>query len=564
MMSKRRCTGDDHPRHPTLPGLSRRRFLRALGALAAGLVAARCSPRQEPEPTPAPTLTPAPTTPPYAGITCPTEKRNIIILHADQQRYDSMGCTGNEFAVTPNLDRLAAASTVFTCHVSANTVCMPSRASLMTGLYPPGHNVWSNGVALPRREYGQGYGFEPATLADVFAAAGYDTAAFGKTHFTPTLSAPSTGYPESVAAWNDGHLDDWHGPYYGFRHVELTLNHGLGTLQAGHYARWLEREHPDVYNHARTGAARAERPVSGLNDLYASPLPADLHYSAWLAGRLCEYLENGRAAGQPFLAFVGFPDPHHPFTPSYDVLERFEGIDVKEPCDPTGECAQDHPTLGSAGDNVKYYLDEERRTIIRYTYALVYQIDLAVGRILDRLEELGLWDDTIVIFTGDHGDYLCDHGRLRKSGIATDALLHLPFLMRAPGADWPAQIDAPMGNCDVLPTLAALTGVEPPDGLHGQDMCSVLRSGEPHQALAFCPNSSRRTANYTIYDGPYRYTTYPRLGFDELYDHRSDPGECANLAGESGQAERVAFLKRTIEKRMLEVYDPHLGRAADW
>ena len=109
-----------------------------------------------------------------------TNQPNILIIHADQQRYDSLGCTGNPYVRTPNLDRLASEGTLFTRHISSNTICMPSRASLFTGLYPPGHNVWTNGIPLNRREYshvnqqsiGERVCPEPPTAADIFAGAG--------------------------------------------------------------------------------------------------------------------------------------------------------------------------------------------------------------------------------------------------------------------------------------------------------------------------------------------------------------------------------------------------------
>lgn len=120
-------------------------------------------------------------------------RKNVIILLADQQRFDSLACHGNRHARTPNLDRLAAGGTVFTRHLSSSPICSPSRASLMTGLYPPGHNVWCNGVPLNRREYSvtdprgergpgdaqSGFHPEPATIADCFTQAGYDTVGFG-------------------------------------------------------------------------------------------------------------------------------------------------------------------------------------------------------------------------------------------------------------------------------------------------------------------------------------------------------------------------------------------------
>jgi arylsulfatase A-like enzyme len=152
-----------------------------------------------------------------------TSRPNVLILHTDQQRSDSLGCMGNRYVHTPNLDLLAADGTVFTRHISSNTICMPSRASLFTGLYPPAHGVWTNGVPLNRREYatvdirsvGEGVRPEPPTAADVFAADGYDTAAFGKLHLTPNLAPASFGYQETWSRWEDGGLDDWHGPTSG-------------------------------------------------------------------------------------------------------------------------------------------------------------------------------------------------------------------------------------------------------------------------------------------------------------------------------------------------------------
>ena len=138
-------------------------------------------------------------------------KKNVILLHTDQQRGDHLGCMGNPYIRTPNIDRLAAEGTLCTRHIVANPICSPSRASFFTGLYPPGHNVWCNGVPLNRREFNDidrrnenvapqgssGFDPEPTTIADMFAAAGYDTASFGKLHLTPYLAPENRGFPES-------------------------------------------------------------------------------------------------------------------------------------------------------------------------------------------------------------------------------------------------------------------------------------------------------------------------------------------------------------------------------
>jgi arylsulfatase A-like enzyme len=498
------------------------------------------------------------------------DRPNVLILHADQQRYDSLGCTGNPHARTPNLDRLAAEGTVFTRHISSNTICMPSRASLFTGLYPPGHNVWTNGVPLNRRTYarvdtqrvGEKVRPEPPTLADVFAAAGYDTVALGKLHLTPNLAPPAYGFPETWARWEGGALDDWHGPYYGFRHVELTQGHGEQPCHRGHYAAWLQREHPEVYRAVAEGREQHPRPIPALGDLYPSPVPAELHNTTWLADRFRAYLD-ARPADRPFFAFIGFPDPHHPFTPSFDVVQDFLGAPVRDPVDPTGELAGDAPLL-DAGTDISGLTPEQRRMILRYTYAMVHQIDRAVGRVVEGLQAAGVWDDTVVIFTSDHGDFLGDHGRLRKGYTPCDPLLHLPFILRAGrrAPDLPARVAAPMSNVDVLPTLAALAGITPPAWCHGRDIAEVVRSGAEHRALAYCANGLPAVTNYTLYDAHHRFSLYPHTGYMELYDHREDPGECHNRAAE--RPDRVARMRRVIEASLLQHRTPILARVSAW
>ncbi len=493
---------------------------------------------------------------------------NILILHTDQQRYDSLGCMGNTYARTPNLDRLAAEGSLFTRHISSNTICMPSRASLLTGLYPPGHGVWTNGVALNRREYAtvttQSVGAdvrpEPPTAADVFAAAGYDTVAFGKLHLTPNLAPPEYGYPETWARWDDGDLDDWHGPYYGFRHVEMTQGHGEQPCHRGHYAAWLQAEHPDVYAAVVRNAQDPERPVPALRDLYRSAVPAEFHNSTWLANRFCDYLEN-RPPDRPFFAFVGFPDPHHPFTPSSESLELFEGVDVQASYDPTGEGIR-HSPVAQAGTDISGLTMEERRTILRHTYAMVYQIDQAVGQVMDGLKRAGLWETTVIVFTSDHGDFLGDHARLRKGFTPSDALLHLPFILRAPGVGLPSHVHIPMSNVDVMPTLTALAGVSGPSWVHGTDIPQVVLEGQDHAAFAYCANGDPAMTNYTVYDDAHRFTLYPHTGYAELFDYREDPGEIRNLAAD--RPHLVDGMRRAVEQALLNHRNPILCRVSAW
>ncbi|MBM4045522.1 MAG: hypothetical protein FJ279_10440, partial [Planctomycetes bacterium] len=384
------------------------------------------------------------------------EHPNILILHSDQQRYDSLGCCGNPHAVTPNLDALAKAGTVFHRHIVSNPICMPSRASLFTGRYPNAHGVWHNGVPLPRASYvehqpqcnqiaRQLYGRDMIchvpTLADVLGQAGYQTRAVGKLHLTPFRATASHRLQEANSLWHDPKMADWHGPYYGFERVDLAVGHGEGT--PGHYRHWLQRNFPDVVKALQKGEHRKALPFPQVGDLYASAITEEAHHSTWVGECVCEFLEKERDAQRPFFLFAGFPDPHHPFTPPAKLAEEFAKHAALPPHSDAREAATKPRGFADLIRGVNpgrsamfaHQLPPEAIKLIRqYTDAMVHLIDRAVGRVLEALKRLNLWDNTIVIFTSDHGDFLGDHGLLRKETLCSQSLVHVPFLMRIPAA----------------------------------------------------------------------------------------------------------------------------------
>ncbi len=468
-------------------------------------------------------------------------KKNVVLLHADQLRADALGCMGNVHARTPAIDRLAAGGTVCTRHIVANPVCMPSRASLLTGLYPSAHGVWTNGVALQRREYLPAkyaadavhpIAVERATMADLLADAGYDTAAFGKLHLTPCLAPDSYGYPETWSRWDDGGLDAWRGPYFGFRHVELTHSHGDEVCARGPYASWLTQRDPGLIERVRANGRSATRPVAGVGDCYASALPGELHHSTWLGERACAYIESERPKDRPFFLWVGFPDPHHPFTPPPELAREFASVPVAEFHDPDGAgYPQGHPARRLLPDSLAAVPLEQRRILVRYTYALVHLIDRAVDRILASLARAGLAESTIIAFTSDHGDYLGDHGLLRKTVLGCDPLARVPFILRAPGSALPARVGAPMSNVDVLPTMLDCAGLAQPSGLHGVPLARILSAPDRHRAFVLCatrrpgvPEPPRSTTAPTGSAGS------PSKVSPSSYRHHDDPGEMRDLA----------------------------------
>ncbi len=493
-----------------------------------------------------------------------SEPNNMLIIHCDQLRFDCLGFNGNPYVKTPNIDRLAQESTNFTRHIASNTICMPSRATLLSGLYPPGHNVWSNGVPLPRKEYVKPQvkpecfkweNFpdhscrEIPTIADVLKDSGYDTYALGKLHLTPNLSNPEDPFPEGWERWKQGLMKDWTGPYYGFDTYEMTCGHGEELPFFGHYAEWLKENFPDVHQAATKNCLNPDYPIKGNTDLYASVIPMETHNTQWIADRFENYL-NG-LGDRPFFAFVGFPDPHHPFTPSPEAYEMFKDAEVRESIDPEGAGLSGTLAKELAKD-ISGCSDEERKEFIRTTYAMIYQIDQAVGKMIAALKARGLWDTTTLVFTSDHGDFLCDHGLLCKASFASDNLLHLPCLIRVP--DRAAAVDSSTtSNCDIMPTLLALAGIRAIKGLHGSNMFN----SDASDAFAFCHTGNEEHGNYTVYTDQYRLTYFPnnnRLG--ELFDHHLDPGETTNLYWQPATRTIRDDLIQRIREKHLEIHNP--------
>jgi len=189
----------------------------------------------------------------------------------------------------------------------------------------------------------------------------------------------------------------------------------------------------------------------------------------------------------------------------------------------------------------------------------MWQLDLAVGKILDELDRLGLAEDTIVLFTCDHGEFLGEHGVLYKAEFSTHSLLRVPFILRAPGAELPEENHLPMSNCDVFPTLAALCGLPAPETAQGVN----IMESQNHDAFVYClPDGHPGLLNYSAYDKDYRYTMYPNKDFEELYRQSDDPAETINLAVLPEYKEIVASFRAKVAAHLLHVHKPCSGKEA--
>ena len=507
-----------------------------------------------------------------------TQRPNIVLIMTDQQRFDSLGCCGSRFARTPNLDALAADSLNFRRCFTPHAVCMPSRASALSGLYPSAHGVWANGVPLARHDHVAALddnGMVPAShpargtypshvplLTDALRDAGYHTASVGKLHLTPTHSHPSLGFAESTARWRENpELADWHGPYCGFDEVHLTLGHRERC--GGPYGHWLEKHHP-------AAVASRDRAASGpklRHDLYPGGLPIEAHPTTWIADQAAALIRRQAQSDNPTFLWVGFPDPHHPFTPPAELAREFESIDIDEPC--THECvgkpaAYRHITTGPGSMRVPRQIV---RIMRQYTAAMVHLIDRAVGQIVTALKKSGQWDNTVLVFTSDHGDFLGDFGLAYKFPVADRTLNHVPLIVRLPQTPGRA-VDAAVSNVDLAPTLCSLANTAMPAPVHGQDLLAVAQHGRsadwPVLIQHYGHGLDPAQVNFSLVNDRWRFTLYPATGDRELYDHRDDPCELRNLAAPDAPTDTEQQLHRALLEAQLRTETRNSARVALW
>ncbi|MEM7112908.1 MAG: sulfatase-like hydrolase/transferase [Chloroflexota bacterium] len=472
---------------------------------------------------------------------------NILWICTDQQRSDSLGCAGNPIVRTPNIDSIAAGGTRFTRHITPMQMCSPSRACMATGLYQRNHQLITNGRFLPE---------SIPTVMSMLSEAGYRTHGVGKQHLQPLLAAAERKMPDSRAFWNLPEAKTWRGPYYGFQTMDMLLGESDTAHLAGHYAAWLKENHPESYNLLEPEQAK-ESPNAELDEIWRSAMPAELHYNSWITDRATEFIADAAQQAEPFFLYVSYPDPHHPFDPPEPYADRYNPADMPLPevtdADRNGRppyCNELYPTdqgfrdLYWAADDAieagvlyptEHLSRETLQTAVAYTYSMIEMIDDGVGDLLAALQAHGLDDNTIILFTSDHGDYLCDHGLLHKGPAPYRQITEVPLLVRGPGIKNEQTVSSLTSHIDLAPTLLELAGIEHDAAqFDGLSLVSLLAGGETavrdHTFGEYHPTVHTDLYNQTVYKGQWRYTIYPYLpNWGELFDLENDPTERVNL-----------------------------------
>jgi arylsulfatase A-like enzyme len=367
------------------------------------------------------------------------ERPNVLIIYTDQHRFDCLGCCGNPDLRTPNIDRLAGGGVRFANAFTSYPVCTPARYSLISGLPAHLHGGFNN-HSTPRA----GTPFFPQLMA----AEGYRTAAVGKMHYTPTYL--DVGFGEMLLAEQDGD-GRWDDDY----HRYLRERGLVDRLDLEDQRPEYRREAPPEY--WKTFGARE------------SGLPEEHHSTTWIGDRAVDVLEDWGDGGN--LLMAGFVKPHHPFDPPAPWSRAYDPAEL-ELLPGWAERPLERDLAVHSGYFPNASLTEEAlRGAMAGYYATISQIDHHVGRMLDLLEERGVLENTVVIFTADHGEYLGFHHMLLKGGYLYDPLTRVPLIVRWPGGARAGTVDERLVSClDLAPTILRGAGIRHPEAMRGLDL----------------------------------------------------------------------------------------------
>ncbi len=454
-----------------------------------------------------------------------TDRPNILLLYSDQHSARVLGCYGNEEVITPNLDALALRGVRCENAFTQNFICTPSRMCILSGQYA--HNFGSYGLMGP----------SPNWLPSLFSHArrqGYRTGMAGKIH-TPS-------------GWLGKDCDDV-GDGYGYEDPLTTENaesqFGLQGLTPDDYDRYLARLDLADQRDDRILPEQFEKAghkwSQGI-DARPGCLPKEHSIEGWAAMRCEQFIDRAYTLGQPFCYWLTVPHPHQPYAPAQEFWDLYDGQSLSLPPNADDPLDGRHPASVARQawlhEDTSWRLyhpmdwESARRRVLRGYYACVTQVDYAVGRVMAKLDALGIRENTIVLYTTDHGEFAGEHGMVEKApGIGFRCVTRIPMIWSFPGhLPEGAVREELVESVDFLPTVCHLAGMAEPNWVDGIDVSDLLARGGDVRDVAVTENPLTKT----IHTRRWKLTQYlPETqggeDFGELYDQLNDPWELRNL-----------------------------------
>lgn len=457
-----------------------------------------------------------------------TANPNLLLIWTDEQRPDTLSCYGNTQTRTPNLDRLAQHSTVFEHCFCCSPVCTPSRGSILSGRWPHQHGALQNNIPLNE---------DCKTLAE-YLGTGHRASYLGKWHLGDEIFAQH-GWQDWIS-FEDEYID--------------------------HYSDGRDRSARSDYHHylRKTGFPCDKEIESGplYSRNYAASLGEPHTKAGWLGSRAAEAIRERSAEDGPWAMSVNFLEPHMPFFGPLNHRYDPDALEVPPVFNRIPEGPLPHSYFLHTEEHVKKGYDGQdvtteagwRRLMANY-YGLVEMVDNAVGRILDALEESGQAENTIVVFTSDHGEMMGSHRMLGK-GVFYRQSVEVPLLIHLPGQTESRRLAGNFSQIDLLPTLLDLMGVAVPSGLSGSSRADALRGGElpPEDIFLFWhpqkPGQPERLKGQSwrgiVTPDGWKYAVSPQEEIGLLFNLQDDPWEQRNRFCDP----ELASVRQTLHERL--------------
>lgn len=460
----------------------------------------------------------------------PTSPPNVLLFFTDDQRFDTISALGNTAVQTPNIDRLVARGTTFThAHIPCGThgaICMPSRAMLHTGrtLF----HLHDSGSSIPA---------EHTMLGEALRAQGYGTWGAGKWH--NGREAFTRGFDDGDEIYFGGMADHWNVPAYHFD-------------PSGKYDARL--------------AYIPDPPSFGNNEIAwrdCDHIHAGRHSSEILADAVIDHIGR-QDASKPFFAYVALLAPHDPRTMPAEFLKMYPPETVELPPNFLGGHPFNNGALRIRDELLARFPrtpEEIRRHIAEY-YAMISHLDHEFGRVLDALEANGLADDTLIVFAGDNGLAVGQHGLMGKQNCYEHSV-RVPLIFAGPGVPKGRRSDAYAYLLDIFPTLCELTGTPTPASVEGHSLVEAMRdpAATVRDSLYFAYVSSQRAVKNRTHK-LIEYAARDSGRQTQLFDLRGDPWETKNLVGTPGADAVVADLRDELFRYRDEWESGHTERSA--
>ena len=452
---------------------------------------------------------------------------NILLITSDQQRKDSLGVYDPRSVHTQHLDALAADGVTFNRAYIAAPTCTPSRSSILTGQYPSRHGAYVIGTRLDQNAL---------KVTDILAADGYETYAVGKMHFQQVSTEGSFEGPPQK--FDEEFWREFDGPYYGFQHTRLLNQHSSEHHACRMaYGVWLKDKGLTEEDIARYFDGRRQATWD---------LPRALHSSVFVSEKSADFIRDHAANrhDQPFFMWASFPDPHAPHVVQkpYDTLYdpdkvaltpyREGELDNKPQVYRTvfDNGSRGHPNIKTAKNEPEAYWREK----VVLHHGMVALMDEEIGVILDTLKQTGMYDDTVIIFTSDHGDYLGNHGFWSKGFASYDEVFNVPYIVKNVGGQKQGtRTDAITSLVDIAPTILEAAGLQVPAAMQGASQLPLVQgSAEKIRDSLLIENREDSKGQFyqkMLVTDQHKLVYYHGDTEGELYDMQQDPDQYDNL-----------------------------------